>query len=560
MADTELQNEEPVELTEYLRVVKERWWIIVAAAVVVTGVALLFSLQATPQYRSYARLLYQKTNLEQVLFGSQVFSNTNQDREVQTGAVLVELEPIGQAVADQLGYGTAAGLLGMVDVKAKSNANVIDVEAQGPNAAQAADVANAFAEQFVLFRQSTDRATVAAARELVKQQLSSLSSEEFASDYGLMLKDKYESLRIIESMQNGGFTIVQRASAPGSPFSPQTTRDTLIALFVGLVLGIGFAFLLDRMDRRVHDEKTLESELGVPVLASVPLLQNGWMSGRRSLFTRKSHGRSKEPIGFANSPPMLEAFRTLRSNLQYFSLDKRNPVWMITSCSPKEGKTTTTINLGLSLALSGKRVIIIEGDLRRPMVDEYLGLQRSPGLSDLLAGTRKLEEVLQLVKADDFTRPEKGVPPEETSPTVHDYHRARLHRNLYAITSGVLPPNPAELLSSQRMVDLIGELTPMADYLLIDTPPALAVSDALTLARHVDGVIVVARLQGASRDGIRQVREIFERAGTRIIGAVAAGASKPTSYYKKRYGYGYGYGHGYGYGYEYGSDAAQDEV
>jgi polysaccharide biosynthesis transport protein len=542
ISDAEIENEEPVELTEYLRVIRERWWIIVAAIVIVTGAALFISLQSTPQYRSYARLLYQKTNLEQALFGSQVFTNTNQDREVQTGAEVIKLEPIAEAVAAQLGsQRSPTSLLGMVSVKPKSNANVVDISAEGPDAKETADVANAFAEQFVLFRQSTDRATVAAARELVKQQLDQLSAEDASSDYGLMLKDKYESLRIIESMQNGGFTIVQRASTPSAPFSPQTVRDSLIAFFVGLVLGVGFAFLLDRMDRRVRDEKTLETELGVPVLASVPLVKEGWFGGTRVL-KGKSRGRSRAPVGFSSDGAILESFRTLRSNLQYFSLDKKQPVWLVTSCAPKEGKTTTTINLGLSLALSGKRVILIEADLRRPMLNEYLGLRRGAGLSNLLAGSKRLEDVLQFVKATDFMPPEKRVNPA-------DEKHGILQRNMYAIASGPLPPNPAELLASQRMTDLIQELAPMADYLLIDTPPVLAVSDALALARHVDGVIVVARLDATSRDSIREVREIFERAGTRIIGAVAAGTDKPTSYYKKRYGYGYGFGYGYGYEY-----------
>lgn len=533
--DAEFRNEEPVELTEYLRVIRERWWAIVAAVVIVVGAALFISLETTPQYRSYARLLYQKNNLEQALFGAQVFTASNQDREVQTGAVLVKLEPIAQAASAQVGLNQSAGdLLGMVSVKAESNTNVVDIVAEGPNAEQTALVANAFAEQFVLFRQQTDRATVAAARELVKERLDSLPAEEAASEYGLMLKDKYESLHIIESMQNGGFTIVQRASVPTDPFSPQTVRNTLLALFVGLVLGVGLTFLLDRLDRRLRDEKMLERELGVPVLASIPLVHDGWLR-RAGRLTGKEHERSKQAIGFTNNLAMLESFRTLRSNLQYFSLDKQHPVWLITSCAPREGKTTTAINLGLSLALSGKRVILLEADMRRPMINEYLGLERSAGLSNVLAGAGRLEDVLQYVKAANFLPPEKRVQPDEQKGI------PGLQRNMYAVSSGPLPPNPAELLSSQRMTDLVEELSPMADYLLIDTPPILAVSDALTLARLADGVIVVASINGTNRDSLHEVRDIFERAGTRILGAVAAGTSKPTGYYKKRYGYGYGY-------------------
>jgi capsular polysaccharide biosynthesis protein len=238
----------------------------------------------------------------------------------------------------------------MVSVKAETNTNVVGIEAVSTDATEAADVANAFADQFVLSRQAADRASVAAARELVKEQLDTLSAADAASAYGLMLKEKYESLRILESMQNGGFTVVEMARPPGAPFAPQPSRSAIIALFVGLVVGIGVAFLLNYLDKRIKDEKALEKALGVPVLASVPAVGGRW--GGKNGF------RSTKPVGFVEHPRLLEAFRTLRSNLQYFSLDKERPIWLITSGLPQQGKTTTTVNLGLSLALSGKRVVV----------------------------------------------------------------------------------------------------------------------------------------------------------------------------------------------------------
>lgn len=530
MDEDGIQTREALELSDYLRVIRERFWIIPAAVIVVLVVTLVVSLTSTPQYRASARLLYQKNNLEQALFGSQVFTNTNQDREVQTGAALVKLEPVAQAVKEELSSSrSTSSLLDMVSTKSQTTSNVVDVIATGPDAAEAAAVANSFAGQFILFRQNADRATVAAARDLVDNEIRSLSRADQATEYGLTLKEKYARLRIIEAMQNGGFTVVQQASVPTGPFSPNPVRDSMIAIVLGLIGGVGLAFLLDYLDKAVKDDKALEKLLGAPVLTKVPLIEPHGRGGKEDLRL--------EVVGFSKRPVLLEAFRTLRSNLEFFAVEKRNSTWLVTSCEPQEGKSTTAVNLALSMAISGKRVVVIDADLRKPTVHEYVGVAQSPGLSNLLAGSKRLEESLKLVKADEFMPPSSRRRPGETKSSL-------LHRNIYVLASGPIPPNPAELLASAHMADLIRVLGDMCDCVIIDTPPVLAVSDAVTLSRYADGVVVVARLGSTSRDQIYEVREVFERSNARVVGAVAFEAKKSALYGRKR-------GHGYGYGYEY---------
>jgi Mrp family chromosome partitioning ATPase/capsular polysaccharide biosynthesis protein len=529
MNETDIERAETAELADYIRVIRERAWVIAVAVVVVVAAAAGVSLAQTPQYRATASLLYQKSNLDQALFGSQVFVNPNQDREVRTGADLAKMEPIVGAVAQQVGSDISVEQLRrMITVKPQTNSNVVGIEAVSTSPDQAAQVANAFVEQFVVFRQQNDRAAVAGARELVKQQLDSLSLADSASEYGLMLKEKYESLRILESMQTGGFTIVERAAVPATAFAPQPVRNSILGLVVGLVLGVGIAFLLDYLDRRIKDEKSLEHELGAPVLASIPAVGGRWLGGGRG------KARFDAAIGFHKHPSLIEPFRTLRSSLQYFDVDTDKHVYLVTSGLPREGKTTTTINLALSLAVSGKRVIVVEADLRRPMVNEYLGLESSLGLSSILARTEGTSDFLQLVRADDFMPVRNGDSGEARA-------RKSLQRNVYILPSGPVPPNPAELLSSRRMGKLVEELAGMADYVLIDTPPLLLVSDALVLGQHVNGVILTIRLNSTTRDEVREMRSTFERAGIRVVGAVAGGAKRSPAYYRKR-GYGYGYG------------------
>ncbi len=397
---------------------------------------------------------------------------------------------------------------------------------------KAAAIANAFADQFIVYRKISARALVAEATDLIQSKLNSMTETQLASSYGLLLQDKHESLRILEATLDGDFKLLTHASEPGAPFTPQTKRDITLALVLGLVLGVGLAFLLEYLDKRIKDERTLEKVAGVPVLAGVPIVGRSWKSTGRGK-------RSLDIVGFAGDrSPLLESFRTLRSTLQYFNVDGDLRKILVTSGLPLEGKTVTTVNLGIALAMSGKRVIILEADLRRPMVHKYLGLDNEKGLSNLLAGTSSVPGVMQLVAMDPLIpararRGENGQPP------------LVLRKNLYCITSGPLPPNPTELLQSSRMEDVISELEGLADYVLIDTPPVLPVSDAVALAPRTDAVILVARLHSSTRGELEGVREVLDRTGARVIGVVAGGVKMRRSHYYRR-GYHYHYG-GYGY-------------
>ena len=528
MTDPECENHEAVEPRDYLRVIRERAWVIILSVVIVLGAALAFSYTATPMYRASAALVYQKNNLDQALFGSQIFpNNSNQDREIQTMASMVKVGQVAEAVKEQLDSPLSpASLLGMVSVKTSATTNVLEIQADSADPAQAANVANGFAEQFIALRQATDRATVESARQLVKDQLDSLSPMDAESDYGLMLKEKYESLQILEAMQNGGFTISQPASAPTAAFSPQIVRNAILGLFVGLVIGFGLAFLLDYLDKRVKDERTLEKIFGAPVLARIPVIK----VKRKNASNKNGSGL---PVGFSDHPWLLEPFRALRSSLQFFDLDSgKSRTILVTSGLAKEGKTTAVVNLGLSLALSGKRVILVEADMRRPIIPYYLGVDSEEGLSTVLAGKVPVKDALRLIDLDSFA-------PEKRSAA--EVEGMLIQRDFYLMASGPLPPNPAELLASERMRELLETLSASADYVVIDTPPILAVADALTLAPRVDAVIVAARINSTTREEAQEVSNLLQRSGARVVGLVVQGVKGNKNYYYRKRGYRYKY-------------------
>lgn len=308
------QQLETVELGDYIRVIRERKWIIILSVVVVLATVIAGSFLMTPKYRATSQLLYQKTNLDSALFGMAIFQSYNKEREVQTGARLVKLDAVADAVRTALGSSRSTGaLLAMVSVQPEGQTDVIKVSAVSTDPKEAAEVANAFSEEFVKFRRATDQRTLAEARDLVGKQLETLDVADKGSEYALMLNEKYEELRILEAMQNGGFELVEQAGIPEAPFSPQPVRNGILALAVGLVLGTGLAFLFEYLDKRIKDEEGMEREFGLPVLAAVPALGGRW-KGRSG----KSAESGDLPVGFPDrTSPLLEPFRTLRSNLQY---------------------------------------------------------------------------------------------------------------------------------------------------------------------------------------------------------------------------------------------------
>ncbi len=508
---------------DYLRVVRERKWVILAIVVLAVGLAAAYSLYQTPAYRASADVLRQSAALDQTLFGTSVFQFQDASRQLQTGANLVKIDSVGQMVKDDLqSTRSVQSLLKMVEVVALKDSDVLRISVTSSSPEEAAAVADSFAGQFIRYRQEANRSILAAADEQVMAELSQMTPEELATEGAATLKRKHEELGILQAMQTGGYELVQQATIPETPISPRPVRNAGFALIGGLFLGVLLSFLVDYLDRRIKSEEAMEREFGLPVLASVPKVSRRWI--------HRSGRRSSDPIGFPElHSPFLESFRTLRSSLRFYQLDQSTQTLLITSGLPQEGKTVTVINLAFSLALSGVRVIVLEADLRRPMLHQYLGLDNRFGVSDVLAGTGTFRDCLQMVRVPDFVsraRDERG-----TSLGV-----STLQEGFLCMTSGPLPPNPAELLSSSRMGELIAAAAESADYILIDTPPILLVSDALNLADHANGVIVAARMRETRIDEAREVRTILERSGSRALGLVVNGVSKKRgAYYRGRY-------------------------
>jgi len=269
----------------------------------------------------------------------------------------------------------------------------------------------------------------------------------------------------------------QLAQPPADQVAPRPALYLLLGTALGLLLGLGAAVVRNALDTRIKSRSQLETALGVPVLGVI---------GR----DRKVRSSPLRIYG-ASHTPLAEAFRQLRTNVQVFAVDRDRKLILVTSANPGEGRTTTVCNLGLTMAKAGARVLVVDADLRSPSVSHYLGIADTPGLTDVL------ESELPITSA---VRP--------------------VGQTLDALPSGLCPPNPSELLGSQRMTDLLQSLRKTYDVVLIDTPPVLPVTDAAVLALRVDAVLVVAREGRTHLQDARAARDALDIASGRMLGSV----------------------------------------
>jgi capsular exopolysaccharide synthesis family protein len=286
-------------------------------------------------------------------------------------------------------------------------------------------------------------------------------------------------------------------------------RNVALGIVLGLLLGVGLAFLLERLDRRIRDPKEFEEIFDRPLLASIPesrALARGGPAQHENLPTGEQ-----------------EAFRMLRANLRYFSVDRPVKSVLVTSAAPGDGKSTVSWNLGLAAAGTGAKVLLMETDLRHPSLAASAGLLApAPGLSTVLAGQIEFAEVVQAVM-------------------VPNHHAGRApDRMMDVVVAGPIPPNPVDLIESERMRAVLREAEERYDLVVVDTPPTSVVSDAIPLIREVSGVIVVTRLGKSTRESVAQLRNQLVHLNAPTLGVV-------VNAFKSDHG---GYGYGYGYGYE----------
>ncbi len=322
------------------------------------------------------------------------------------------------------------------------------------------------------------------------------------------LLDRLQEARIAEASKTSDAKIIDYALPPKKPISPKPKRDVPFLTFLGFLIGVFMAFVLEYLDNTVKTGKDVEKILNLPVLGIVP-----WMEGT-------DPDMQPVVVHFDPKSPVAEAYRTLRSNIRFASLGQPLHTLVVTSSVAKEGKTSTATNLAITVAQSGQKVLLVDADLRNPRLNRVFRIKREPGLSDVLIGRVPLEEAIYEVP---------DIP------------------HLYLLPCGPIPPNPAELLSSQALQNLIETLKQQYDLIIFDSAPLLPVSDSVELGKFTDGMLLVVRAGMTERDFLEEVKRILENTRLRVLGVVlnAVDLVRHYGYYRYRYYryYRYSYSH-----------------
>jgi capsular exopolysaccharide synthesis family protein len=502
-------TEHQTDLKEYLRVLRARKWSIILITVILTGAALFYSYRQTPIYQAQARVYVQAFNTNPIQMlggvpGGQV--------DLPTEAQLVATEPvakIAQKTLDQTGRPPQALLHGL-KVEIVNSTQILAIGYRSANPAFAAQAANALANAYLEYRreQAVNQfnealAAVQGQIDATQKRINKLTGQLSALDDRTnpdknkqlslqtqenqqiaklaVLEQTAQSYGQVSSIEQGGGQVIASANVPNSPASPNHIRTGAFAFVLGLALGVGLAFLRERLDDGIKTRQDLERRVGAPVLATVPRIAKWKRSDEAYLVTLRD---PKNPVS--------EAYRTLRTNLQFLSTKGDLRTLVVTSATAGDGKTVTAANLAAALAQAGRRVVLVSADLRRPRIHRFLEVSNDAGLSLVLSDSVPVWQAVQ----------DPGIP------------------NLRVIPSGPVPPNPAELLQSDRMGEFLQQVQEFADFVVIDTPPVLAVADASILGARVDGTLFVVDADTASRAATAQARDQLENAGARVIGAV----------------------------------------
>lgn len=534
---------EELDLRDYLNVMMARKWTIIGVAVAVTLVALVASLIQPAVYEGEAKVLIAEKGSGADLFGSLGLDISSQpERGLQTQVQLMQVRPLLENTIRELELGIAPeALADKVTVAAVGQTNIVTITARDGDPETAAAIANTLADEFVAWSRDYKRESIQSAAEEVETRLgvvreeilelgreisSEGKSDELAAELAIAtgnyttLAAKLEELRINAQLEVGSGRVVSPAVVSEDPVEPTPLRNTVLGLVVGLVFGLGMAFLYEYLDNTLKSSDEAEKLLGVPVLGLIPAEKYDKDERRRASILTHPGGA------------VAESYRVLRNNLDFINFQHDLKTLLITSAAPGEGKSTVAANLAAGLAQAGKKVVLVACDFRKPTTQQFFGVRNLIGLSDVLTGARPLKSALQ---------------------------RPREDMELLVLTSGKLPPNPSELLGSERMREVLDELKQWADWIIIDTPPLLAVADGAAVARFVDGVLLVTKGGSSTREAVKKAGEMIESAGGRLIGSAVWGLDAVGGRSGYGYGKGYGYGGYYSYADYYNAPEAEDE-
>lgn len=466
---------------DYLRPIRRFKFLIALVVIVAAAATYVYEGHKPKIYQTSTQLYVGQSSLDQLLDPSaqEILSGTN---DITDQAVLLQTPTIARVVLAHLRLHESPGaLLGAIQASANSGADFITITATSINPALAARIANGFVQAYIQVAGTNLVSQAKSALAADQTKLSQLAPGSANTGARTGLRSEIGSLESIITTPPPAGRQVAPAGVPSTPASPKPTRDAIFAAAIALVLGIVLAYLFDRGDPRISRLDELELLFELPVLATVP-------------HVRHVDPGSEDPYGI--QPALRERFRSLRVNLDLAQSSSNGKatnarVILVTSALPAEGKSTVVRNLALSYREAGRRVAIVEADLRRPVLADRFGLQQGPGLAQALVEG----EALYLQRVPESTAQPQGA----------------THGEIGVAVAGTPPDNPSVLLTSARVREIITQLASVCDVVLIDSPPLLAVGDSLPLLGIADVTLLVVRAGTVTRPAAERVLTTIDR-------------------------------------------------
>jgi capsular exopolysaccharide synthesis family protein len=501
-----------------LGVLRRGLWIILLTAGLAAAAAVYLSLRQQPLYQSSAEVFLNNQNLAASLSNVSL-PYVDPTRAAETQAALARLPAVAdRAIADSGLQGrSAAELLGSSSVAPSSNADLLTFSVNDRSPRIAAQLATSYARAYTSYRRAIDTANLIKARQGIEQQINQLAAEgQHNSTVYLDLLSRDQQLRTMELLQGSAAQLV-RPAAGAAKVQPRPTRNGVLAFVLGLTLGIGLAYLRSALDTRVRSPSEVEGRLGLPLLGRIP-------EPPRRL-------RSRDALVMLEAPQSAggEAFRILATNIELMNIDRQARTIMFTSALGGEGKSTTVANLAVAFARSGRRVALVDMDMRRPSLDRYLmpgGGPKvgAPGLTQVLLGRSTLDDALVPVPILDHTGSKSG--------------NGSIGGLLELFTAGPALSSPSEFFGSQALTELLAQLEKRADLVLIDAPPLLHVSDTIALSARVDALVAIINLDKVRRPVLNELHRVLETAPVVKLGFVLTGTKAEDVYgYSGDYSY-----------------------
>ncbi len=534
----------PRTLADYLAILRRRKWIIVALPVLTALAAFALSTTQAPVYQAHATILVNRAGIVTAITNVQDPATYDATRFLTTQSTVARSSTLAARVVAAAGVPgvTPGAFLGLSSVTPHTNADLLDMSVSHPNPNDAVLLVNAYAREYTRYRTALDTARVNDALRTIRVQTARMQARGRTSSPAYQTLIQYQGqLETVGKLLANNTSVLQTAEGAGQ-ISPRPKQDLILGGLLGVVLGFGLALLMEALDRRVRSGEEVEAVLGLPLL------------GRISPPPRELGSKNRLVMLAEPRSARAETFRKLRTSIEFANLESSARTIMFTSGVQREGKSTTVANLAIAFARAGRRVALVDLDVRRPSLHSFFDVRASHGIAEVVVNNEELAGALQHVTlpaaSSASLRAGNGRPPVSSgtrwvpSPTgtsdsspYAESDDGRDDRVLHFLACGTVPSVDREFLHNERLSAVIKELGELFDVVLVDAPPFLAVGDAMTLSANVDAIVVVTRL-GTQRPILRELARELQHCQAPTLGFVLTGV--PVSD-----GYGYGYGHGY---------------